>query len=141
MLGHSFGSTALPMKQLERYIKWMKRLGYDFVSLDDLLNPKNTKMRCLSLVVDDAYKSVVEKLMPLLERYGIRSTLFVPTGLVGLTKENPLLMQNGCYPDEDMMTLGDLEHWMAAGHEVAFHTDRHINLLSLIHISEPTRPY
>jgi peptidoglycan/xylan/chitin deacetylase (PgdA/CDA1 family) len=131
VLGHAFGSTGLPMEQLEKYIKWMKKLGYDFVSLDDLLNPKNTKKKCLSLVVDDAYKSVVEKLMPLLDQYEIRSTLFVPTGLIGLTKENPLLVQNGCYPNEDMMTIDDLENWMAAGHEVAFHTDKHINLSTL----------
>lgn len=110
------------------YIKQMHKLSYKFVSLKELLDENSVEKRILSLTVDDAYKNCVTDLLPILNEYNIKATLFVPTGLIGLKANDEKLLKNSCYSDEDMMDESDIRAWIKAGHVLGFHTHNHIAL-------------
>ena len=127
VLVHAISECGLSIKNMIRYIKWMKLLGFKFVSLDQMI-ANNIKGRYISLVVDDSYRCVRINLMPILQRYSIPCTLFVPPGLLGLKANDPQLLQHACYKNEDMMTVADLKKKKKNGFEVGFHTNMHIDL-------------
>lgn len=52
------------------------------VSLDDLLAGRAGR-RAVAITFDDAYVSVFESALPLLERHGFPATVFAPTGFLG----------------------------------------------------------
>lgn len=127
VLVHAISDGGMCIQNMIRYIEWMKRLGYRFVSLDQIAIA-DSKGKYLSLVADDAYKCVRTNLMPILQRYAISCTLFVPPGLLGLKANDPQLIQHACYENEDMMSIEDLKEWSENGFEVGFHTNLHIDL-------------
>ena len=127
VLIHAVGEGGMRAKNIVRYIKWMKLCGFRFVSLDQIAADK-PRGKFLSLVVDDAYKCVVTALLPILKQYNIPCTLFVPPGLLGLKANDLQLLSHACYPNEDMMDIEDLHVWSENGFEVAFHTNKHIDL-------------
>ena len=76
----------------------------------------------VTLTFDDGLKTHITNAFPLLEKYGLTGTFFL-TGYDWYKREN-------------------IERWKkvhGAGNEIGAHTTHHP--LSLIHISEPTRPY
>lgn len=127
VLVHAISEKSMSIKHITHYIQWMKRLGFKFVSLDQLANV-DSKGKLLSLVVDDAYKCVTTNLMPILLKHKIPCTLFVPPGLLGLKANDAQLLSHACYENEDMMDVEDLQIWSRNGFEVGFHTNMHIDL-------------
>lgn len=127
VLVHAVSETAMSKKHFISYVKWMKCLGFSFVSLEQIVNEKR-KGNFVSLVVDDAYKCVKTNLMPILKQYSIPCTLFVPPGLLGLKANDPQLLSHACYANEEMMDVDDLKAWSNNGFEVAYHTNNHIDL-------------
>lgn len=127
VLVHAISENGMNIQHITHYIKWMKLLGFKFVSLNQLADEK-MQGKLLALVVDDAYKCVKTNLMPILLQYNIPSTLFVPTGLLGMKANEPALLEHACYKNEDMMSVDDLMEWSSKGFEVGFHTDKHIDL-------------
>lgn len=127
---HAVSPVSMPVQHLERYLNGMKKLGYRFVALPEILRDR-CKGRVLALTVDDAYKVCITNLLPVLEKYNITATLFVPPGLLGLPANHEELTEHRCYPNEEMMTLEDLRYWLEKGQQVGFHTHKHINLKQL----------
>jgi len=127
---HAVSAISMPIEHLERYIVSMKKIGYRFVSLSEILQ-NDCQGKVLTLTVDDAYKVSITNLLSLLEKYKIIATLFVPTGLIGLPANHEELIKHSCYSNEEMMTIEDLKIWIAKGQQVGFHTHNHINLRQL----------
>lgn len=124
---HAVSSQAMSVEHFERYVVSMQKIGFRFVPLSEILQ-ESCRGKFLALTVDDAYKACIVNLLPILERYGIVATLFVPTGLMGLSSNHEELIQNGCYPNEETMLVEDLRLWMSKGQQVGFHTYKHIDL-------------
>ena len=124
---HAVGDKTFTCAHLEAYIRSMKWLGYDFVSLRRILSPECGR-RSVALTVDDGYKSSITHLMPILRKYGVKACMFVATGLMGLPANHKVLIEHRCYPNEDIMSLAELRLWLSEGHEVGFHTDMHLDL-------------
>jgi peptidoglycan/xylan/chitin deacetylase (PgdA/CDA1 family) len=101
-------------------------VGYRFVSVDELL--ETTDKRVIALTVDDAYKSCITNLVPLLDKYKIPALLFVPTLLLGLPANHEVILKNDGYKDHDVMTEVDIDYWLQKGNEIGFHTGGHIDL-------------
>lgn len=120
----------MPVEHLERYIISIRKIGYRFVSLLEILRD-DVSGKVLALTVDDAYKACITNLLPILKKYRIQSTLFVPPGLIGLPANHVKLLKQNCYPDEAMMNLEDLKLWKQEGQQIGFHTYNHINLKCL----------
>lgn len=127
VLVHAISGQRMTTRHITHYIQWMKRLGFKFVSLDQMAN-ESSNGNLLSLVVDDAYKCVRTNLMPILLKHKIPCTLFVPPGLLGLKANDVQLLNHACYEDEDMMDVDDLHTWSSNGFEVGFHTNMHVDL-------------
>lgn len=127
VLVHAISNGGMSIKHITSYIKWMRFLGFKFVSLDQMAT-MDTNGKYLSLVVDDAYRCVKTNLMPILQQYAIPCTLFVPPGLLGLKANDKKLLEHACYKNEDMMSVEDLYEWSKNGFEVGFHTNEHIDL-------------
>ncbi|WP_106829027.1 polysaccharide deacetylase family protein [Parabacteroides pacaensis] len=114
--------------RLKKYLRTIQKLGYKFVTLDDILLQNSSKRWSICLTVDDAYKNCITNLLPILQDLNIIATLFVPTGWLGLKSGNPILEENAAYPKEDVMTAEDLLYWASQGQQIGFHTHNHINL-------------
>ena len=124
---HSISDNALPVRQFERYISWMVKLGYVFVSMDEILDETKTG-KYIHLTVDDGYKTCVTALLPILQEYNIKATFFVAPMLLGLDANHPSLIDNSCYHNESMMTEDDIMLLRSCGHTIGYHTGSHVNL-------------
>jgi len=69
-------------EQLKRQLKLLKFMGFDFLSLRDLLLNKKVKKGVL-LTFDDAYLDFWVKALPIFMELKVRSVIFVPVALVG----------------------------------------------------------
>jgi peptidoglycan/xylan/chitin deacetylase (PgdA/CDA1 family) len=81
-----FGSelmTGTPAPLFEHAVTWLKRKGWDIVSLDDCLDrlaANDQTRRSAVLTFDDGYRDNVCVALPILERYNAPFTMYVPTG-------------------------------------------------------------
>lgn len=77
----------IPGDQLELQFMYLKERGYNSLSLKQLskLVKEGGKLpkRSVMLTFDDAFDSIVDKLLPLLERYDFSAVIFVPVAFIG----------------------------------------------------------
>lgn len=87
-------------------------------SLSDITKPGDLRwdQPRVSISFDDGWRSVFEHALPLLNEHGFRSTQYVNTSSI----ETP-----------DFMTAAQLQQMHEAGHEIASHSDEHIDLTSI----------
>jgi len=77
--------TWIQVESFERHLKLIKRMGFETLTFRDIeekgpafrLEPGR---RCLMITVDDGYRDNLTRMLPLLEKYGIKATVFVVTG-------------------------------------------------------------
>lgn len=124
---HAVSENAFSPSRLVRYIKTMRCLGYSFVSINEVLN-SSSKYKEIALTFDDAYKSCIENAIPLLRKFQVPATMFIPTGLLGLPANHQKLMKHECYKNEATMSLEDVDLWLEKGFRIGFHTHEHIDL-------------
>ncbi|MBR4994534.1 MAG: polysaccharide deacetylase family protein [Alistipes sp.] len=124
---HSLSDDALPVVKFRKYISSMLKLGYKFVSLEEILDVKK-QGKYLHISVDDGYKTCITELLPILEEYNIKATFFIAPLLLGLPANHPHLIDNNCYPKEATMTMEDMLLLHQCGHTIGYHTGTHVNL-------------
>ena len=76
----------------------------------------------LTLSFDDAYRSQYLNALPVMQKYGLVGTLYISTGNVGGTTEDPRW---------ESMSWAEIGKWREAGWEIGAHTHRHQSLVSL----------
>ena len=76
-----------PIGQFERHLRWFRDQGIAVVTLDEIadLHARGEPLPdpAVIITIDDADRSVYTQAWPLLQEYGVRAHLFVPTGRVG----------------------------------------------------------
>lgn len=119
---------------LERQLESLDRRGYRGVTFSEAVAPGEGKRVCLTF--DDAYVSVRELALPILERFGMPATLFVPTAYVGRTE--PMAWPGidrwlGGPHESELACLGvpELAELRAHGWEIGAHTHTHPHLTTL----------
>jgi len=110
--------------RLDRHLRLLRRLGLRGVGLTELLRAQQagTAGGLVALTFDDGYTDFLEHAVPLLQRHGMRATLYVVAGQLGGANEwdtGPRLPVMG--PDQVRAVA-------AAGHEVGSHTMSHARL-------------
>ncbi|MFP4667302.1 MAG: polysaccharide deacetylase family protein [Desulfosalsimonas sp.] len=90
---HHFGeedrypSTSVSMEQFKAHLEYLNENDYKVLTLgralELLYSDEPVPEKTAVLTMDDAYKSVMENAVPLLEEYGYKATVFVPTSHVG----------------------------------------------------------
>jgi peptidoglycan/xylan/chitin deacetylase (PgdA/CDA1 family) len=104
--------------------------GYEVVDLEpavELLERGLSPPRVLALNFDDGYQDVAENALPVLERLGLRATVFLPTGVIDGTASFPW------YADQPPLLRWDEIVELDRGGTLRFepHTVTHPNLLLL----------
>lgn len=110
--------------RLERHLGLLRRSGLRGVSLSELLHAQEQgKARGLvGLTFDDGYTDYLEHALPILQRYGMTSTLYAVAGRLGGSNE----WDDG--PRLGLMDADQLRAVAAAGQEVGSHTMTHPHL-------------
>lgn len=90
---HHFGmedkypSTSVSLKQFEGHLDYLQKNGYTVLTLGDaisLLSSENRPPRKTAVItIDDGYRSIWQNAVPLLDEYGYKATIFIPTSHVG----------------------------------------------------------
>ena len=96
--------------ELEKQISLLSRLGYKFVFASEADPSLQEKQVCITL--DDGYKDNLTGLLPILEKYGAKATIFVATKNLGMNEF--FLSEN------DIKTLSE-----SGLVEIGSHTDGH----------------
>jgi len=88
-------------RHFERQIATLARLRFRGVNFDDAATGAAGR-RTVAITFDDAYRSVLELAAPILTRYGMPATVFVPTS----------------FPDRgEPMSWSGIDHWIGGEHE------------------------
>ena len=76
----SYGSTNYSPKRFEKLLLSLHRQGRGFDYFENLTIAGN---RDIALTFDDGYSHLVEPLLYLIDKYGIKPTIFIPTAYIG----------------------------------------------------------
>jgi len=76
-----------PVGEFEKHLRYFRDSGTAVMTLDEIADlveaGQDLPEKAVVLTIDDADRSVYQLAWPLLEKYGMRAHLFVPTGKVG----------------------------------------------------------
>ena len=82
-LAYEWSDYCVSPKVLEEDIKYLKNLGYTFMTASELASADTKGKKIAVLTFDDGYESDYKYVMPLLEKYGVCATFFVIGGALG----------------------------------------------------------
>jgi peptidoglycan/xylan/chitin deacetylase (PgdA/CDA1 family) len=124
----------IPQKSIKQFEEQITHLvkAWDIVSLKTLLedaaSPSPLRTRRLAITFDDAYRSIHEQAFPILQRYRISSTIFVPVGFIESSDSNKFRRENLRVEEgEPGMTWGQLQELLHEGHAVGSHSWNHVD--------------
>jgi peptidoglycan/xylan/chitin deacetylase (PgdA/CDA1 family) len=122
-------------ERFEEQLELLLRRGYKPATFSAALDAP-TGDRTLAVTFDDAYRSVKELALPIMERLGVPGTVFAPTDWVG--RDEPMHWDGidqwlGGPHEQELLCLGwpELRELAGAGWEVGSHTRSHPRLTTL----------
>ncbi|MDH4035522.1 MAG: polysaccharide deacetylase family protein [candidate division Zixibacteria bacterium] len=77
----SFGANNFPPSRIEKLLGFLQRRGFRFVPLEHAVlrgEPSD-----LAITFDDGYAHLADVLPNLMQRYGVKPTVFIPTAFIG----------------------------------------------------------
>ncbi|MBI4967545.1 MAG: polysaccharide deacetylase family protein [Rhodospirillales bacterium] len=121
-----------------RQLDWMRNVG-EFLALDDavalLQSGQPIPGRFFCLTFDDGFKNVLSNAAPILDRFGVKATVYVASAYVGLDPLRDRERLLGFYDHRQLLLefldWTDCRAWIAAGHAVGSHTHTHARLAAL----------
>jgi peptidoglycan/xylan/chitin deacetylase (PgdA/CDA1 family) len=76
----SFASTNFSPRRLKQLLMWLRESGFSFAGIDA---QGRASGRSVGFTFDDGYEHLAQVLPPLIEEFGIRPVIFVPTAFIG----------------------------------------------------------
>lgn len=115
--------------RLEAQLRHLLRRGYRPATVTEALRSPPAE-KTVAITFDDAYRSVIERALPVLSRHRAPATVFAPTAYVGdggLPAFSALSQWAGTPHEEELrcMSWDDLRTLAAAGWEVGSHSRTH----------------
>ena len=104
------GFNTVSAKNFEEQIAFLKfEKKFNIVPIDDYVENLRLqkKQKLLTITFDDAYVSLTSKVLPVIKKYDIPISVFVPVNFVG--KHNEWDTKNG-YNKIDILTWNDIRH-------------------------------
>lgn len=129
----SFGSTNYSPKRMCKLLSSLTDNGYQFVSISELMS--NNDNRNIAITFDDGYAHLAAALPPLIDRFKIRPTIFVPTSYVG---KNNSWDYSSFFKSEPHLSRQQIEYLSEIGVDFGSHGHRHLRLSSLNNIELET---
>lgn len=109
---------------LERQFRYLAEKGYETFHFNELFNRKHLPSKSIIITFDDAYVSQMELAVPLLKKYKLKATFFVPLHFLGKTdKWNTDSLQ--------IMTIEQLKSLDPKIVELGFHSFYHNKFTNL----------
>ena len=109
---------AVAVDRFDRQMSWLSRHGYTTIScIDAIANSEDlSKMppRPILITFDDAYRETYTLALPILEKYNMKATVFVPAAFAG--SENT--WDGGGKP---LMSIDEMRMWADRGGELGIH--------------------
>ncbi|HPC12088.1 MAG TPA: polysaccharide deacetylase family protein [candidate division Zixibacteria bacterium] len=124
----TFGSTNYRPDRFRRLLVSLLTDGYTFVPLDGAGERRTTGERELAITFDDGYGHLVDALPGLMEEFGFRPTVFVPTGYLGRPNAWDYSF---VFRAEPHLTAGDIRALSACGVAFGSHGHTHTDLTRL----------
>ena len=99
---------SVSVDDFESQLRYLRERGYESVFVKDM--PKyDYEQRLMAVTFDDGYEDVYTNAFPLLKKYEIKATLFMPTSLIGeegyLDEDQLRELQNSGYVDVESHTV------------------------------------
>ncbi|HMJ34652.1 MAG TPA: polysaccharide deacetylase family protein [Baekduia sp.] len=123
-------------RRLEQHVRGLLRLGYRPATFSDaVLAP--TDDQTFVVTFDDAFTSVRDLALPILEPLGVPATLFVPTAWVEPDRGRALwdcmerFVEAGCEQELDLLPWDEIRALGERGWEIGAHTIEHPRLTRL----------
>lgn len=113
---HRFGDDRYPSTNtnsadFEEQLKWLKDNNYESLTVSEAYRKSNKQEgKYICLTIDDGYRSFIDHGLPLLQKYGLKATLFVNTESVGWG---------------DYLTWEEIKHIQSQGIEIGNHSHNH----------------
>ena len=77
--------------ELEKQIQWLVQEGYTFLSFSDILQNELDNsplpLKSVMLTFDDGYQNNADYLLPLLKKYHLKASIFLPVGFIDKTNQ------------------------------------------------------
>lgn len=127
--GEPASTWVLPQRRLQQQLAWLRRRGYRFASLSELISDlRDNRLppaRTVVLTFDDGYADNHELALPILARYGAPATVFMVSGSVGgVVSWTPEPAVHG----RRLLTRDQIAEMLANGIEIGSHTRTHASL-------------
>lgn len=120
----------------EQQIKYLAEKAYTSLRISDLLDnwPRVLdKKRIVILTFDDGLYNNREIVCPILRKYGMIATFFIPTAYIGENRLPANHKNLGTYHGVDMLAWHDLKDMAREGFEIGSHTHTHVLVRQLNH--------
>lgn len=128
-------ALSIPPEEIERQLAYLVGRGYRGATFHDAVTSPPAG-KTLAVTFDDAYRSVIARALPILNRLGLPGTVFAPTGLIGI--EAPMSWPGidrwvGGPHEEELVPMSwvELRALAEAGWEIGSHTRSHPRLTRL----------
>ena len=122
----TFGSTNYSPKRMCKLLDSLTANGYQFVSVNELMSTSDSSN--IAITFDDGYAHLAAALPPLIERFKIRPTIFMPTSYIG--KKNSW-DYSSFFKSEPHLSSQQIEYLSEVGVEFGTHGHRHVEFSSL----------
>lgn len=120
-----FRTWAVPAQQFDDQMQHLFESGYTTLTVSELFEARRrgaVPQRCVLLTFDDAFEDFSSTALPIMEKYGIKSTLFVPTAFVEGTSR---WLRNIGEEDRSIMSWQQILDAAERGVEIGAHTHSH----------------
>lgn len=84
VLGHA--GLTVDNGWFDQQVKYLSDNKYQFITVNQLINALQSGQilnKSVAITIDDAYDDAFNYAYPVLQKYGAKASLFVPTGLIG----------------------------------------------------------
>lgn len=120
MINDGKSAYSVSSEQFEQHLQYLQEQGYTTISLLDFAKAKKGKLtlpeKPIVITFDDGYKDNYTTALPLLERYGMKASVFMVVNDIGR---------------KGYLTLDELKDMERRGIEIGSHTANHLPLESL----------
>jgi peptidoglycan/xylan/chitin deacetylase (PgdA/CDA1 family) len=129
-------------KNFDRQMRHLRQAGYRLVALDTLLSvldgERDLQDRIVAVTFDDGFACARHTALPILLRYGIPATIFVPSDRIGASND---WMRSHATAPRALLSVAQLRELDQAGVTIGSHTRTHPRLTEIEtpHVAEEIR--
>lgn len=121
---HPYFVTHTPGHVFESHLRFLRDHGYRAISTGEVVrmlnSPTPTEDKLVAITFDDGYRDFYTCAFPILEKYGFRATVYLPTGYINHRARN--------FNERECLTWPEVRELRRSGIEFGSHTASHRQL-------------